>query len=149
MALRNIIKHGDPALRKNSRKVTSFNERLSMLLDDMKETMDHFDGVGLAAPQISILRCVAIVEFEGEFIEMINPEIIESSGDALALEGCLSILAKHCLVSRPETIKYTYQTRNGEQITNTASGWLARIICHEIDHLSGILMIDKEQKPTQ
>lgn len=147
MALRTVIQEGDPVLRKKARDVVSFDERLGILLDDMRETMRFENGVGLAAPQVGILRRAVVIEYEDRYLELINPAITSSEGEEIAYEGCLSIDSKkNCPVKRPTKLTYTAQDRFGNPITATEEGWLARIICHELDHLDGILFIDKAYK---
>lgn len=144
---RKIYKIGDETLRKISNPVTKFNDiRLNMLLRDMAETMYKANGVGLAAPQIGITRRIAVIdvsEERNELIELINPEIIEMSGMCEMMEGCLSVPARQGVVTRPEKVKVRYQTRKGEQRELSADGLLARCIQHELDHLDGILYVDK------
>ena len=143
MAIRNIVKHGDPVLRKISRTVLKFDERLHTLLDDMKDTMYEADGVGLAAPQVGILRRVCIVDIGEGLIELVNPVIIEADGEQNETEGCLSLPGNYKTTSRPERVKVRAQNRVGETFTVEGEGLLARAFCHEIDHLDGVLFIDK------
>ena len=149
MALRNILKEGDETLSKKCRPVTAFNERLHILLDDMAETMMQAEGVGLAAPQVGILRrAVVVLETnvpegeEDEIIELINPEIIESSGEQEGPEGCLSVPGVYGWVTRPETVKVRAQDRNGEYFEIEGYGLTARAFCHEIAHLDGQLFTE-------
>ncbi|NMA37277.1 MAG: peptide deformylase [Papillibacter sp.] len=143
MALRTILKKGDPSLKKKSREVKDFNERLHRLLDDMKETLEEANGVGLAAPQVGVLRRVFIVtDFSGEepkTIEFINPEIIEKNGEQIGHEGCLSLPNIWGIVTRPEYVKVRAQDRNGNFFEIDGTGLLARAFCHENDHLNGVL----------
>ena len=144
MALLNIItktsSQGD-SLRRTSRPVEEVTPRIITLLDDMAETMHERNGVGLAAPQVGVFRRVIIVEAEeGNLIEFINPEIIQQSGVEEDGEGCLSIPGKRGDVPRPTKIKVSALNREGKQFTIDAEGFLARVICHEIDHLDGILI---------
>ena len=144
MALRNIVKEGDDTLRKVCRPVTEITPRIIQLLDDMAETMHKANGVGLAAPQVAVLRRICIVETEpGEIIEMINPEIIKTSGEQRELEGCLSVPGKSGITKRPMTVTVRALDRNGNEFTVTGSGLKARAFCHEIDHLDGHLFTDK------
>ena len=143
MALRNIVKDGDEALRKKCRPVTEFNERLHILLDDMKETLINADGAGLAAPQVGVLRRVALVSVDEDYFELINPEIIETSGEEISPEGCLSIPGVVGTVNRPYRVTVKAQDRFGKEYTVTGEGLLARAFCHETDHLDGILFKDK------
>ena len=144
MAKRKIVLLGeDDALRKHSRRVEKFDKRLRTLLTDMAETMVDADGVGLAAPQVGVLkRCVVIDTGDG-LIELVNPEIIATEGSVVGAEGCLSIPGRRCTVERPEKVTVIAQNRNGESIRLEAEGVLAVAICHEVDHLDGILYIDK------
>lgn len=145
MALREIIKDGDPVLRKNARPVTVFDEKLWDLLDDMYETMVEADGVGLAAPQISLLRQIVVIEIDEDsgIIELINPEIVETSGTQKSQEGCLSCPNRWGYVDRPMKVKVKAQDRFGKEFTIEGEGHLAACFCHEIDHLNGTLFIDK------
>ena len=143
MAKLKILKDGDTALRLKSRPVTDINKRILTLLDDMTETMRHADGVGLAAPQIGVLRRVVVIECEpGNVLELINPVIVEKSGKQHELEGCLSFPGRQGYTDRPMHVKVEALNRNGEKITLEGEGLLARAFCHEIDHLDGILYID-------
>ena len=143
MALRNIVLQGDEVLTKVCRPVTEFNDRLHTLLDDMTETLLDSGGVGLAAPQVGILRRVCVVQNEDdEIIELINPEIIETEGEETALEGCLSVPGKYGEVTRPYYVRVRAQDRNGNTFEHNGSGLLARAFCHELDHLDGKLYID-------
>jgi peptide deformylase len=142
MAIRIIRTDEDPLLRKKSRIVADTNERLHVLLDDMKETMDAADGVGLAAPQVGVLKRVIITDIGEGVMEFINPEICEAHGEECAIEGCLSIPDVSGRVLRPKTIKVKAQNRWGEPFEIMAEDLLARVICHEIDHLNGVLFTD-------
>ena len=146
MALRNLVIEGDPLLRKTSRPVDEITPRILKLLDDMADTMYYGGrGIGIAAPQVGVLRRVFIVDVGDEhgLIEFINPEILESSGSQTDNEGCLSVPGKTCEVDRPDHVVAKALNRNGEEFTIEATGLLARCICHEYDHLDGILFIDK------
>lgn len=143
MALRNIVKDGDPILRKKCREVTEFNERLNVLLDDMKETLVLANGAGLAAPQVGVLKRVAIVSVDDAFYELINPEIIETEGEEISPEGCLSLPGICGTVNRPYKVAVRAQDRFGKTFIARGEGLLARAFCHEIDHLDGILFEDK------
>ena len=143
MALRNIVKEGDFVLRKKCKEVTDFNERLHILLDDMKETLIEADGAGLAAPQVGILKRVAIVSVDDDYYEIINPEIIATSGEQTGPEGCLSVPGVYGTVSRPMKVTVKAQDRFGKEFTVSGEGLLARAFCHEIDHLDGTLFKDK------
>lgn len=149
MALRNILKEGDETLTKRCRLVTDFNARLHDLLDDMAETMMEAQGVGLAAPQVGILRRAVIVletnveEGEADYIiELINPEIIESDGEQNGPEGCLSVPGVYGMVKRPERVVVRAQDRNGEFFEVEGYGLTARAFCHEIAHLEGQLFLE-------
>lgn len=152
MALRNILKEGDETLSKHCRPVTDFNDRLHTLLDDMAETMTDADGVGLAAPQVGILRRAVIVletnVDEGEspyIIELINPEILESDGEQEGPEGCLSVPGVYGWVRRPEYVKVRAQDRNGAFFEVEGYGLTARAFCHEIEHLEGHLFLERSE----
>lgn len=142
MALRNIRIDEDPVLRKKAKEVTKFNARLFGLLDDMADTMYEAPGVGLAAPQVGILKRVIVFDIQDELYEMINPVIFETEGEQIEVEGCLSVPGKYGRVKRPEKIKVEYQNRNGEKIVLDAEGLGAVVICHETDHLEGKLFTD-------
>ena len=143
MAKLKILKDGDTALRLKSRPVTDINNRILTLLDDMTDTMHHADGVGLAAPQIGVLRRVVVIECEPDnVLELINPVIVEKRGEQHELEGCLSVPGRQGYTDRPAYVKVEALNRNGEKITLEGEGLLARAFCHEIDHLDGILYID-------
>lgn len=146
MAIRKVVTVGDPILRKTSRKVERFNERLFELLDDMKETMYKAEGVGLAAVQVGILKRVIVVDVGDGFLELINPEIVETSGEIEDVEGCLSVPGENGLVKRPEYCKIRAQNRKGVWRFYEGTGLKARCFCHEIDHLDGILYTDKQIK---
>ncbi|MCI7690918.1 MAG: peptide deformylase [Oscillospiraceae bacterium] len=148
MALREIIKFGDDMLRKKCREVTKFDDKLATLLDDMAETLKSADGVGLAAPQVGILRRVCIVDVRDEhgLVELINPEILEKSGSQTGNEGCLSAPGEWCEVVRPAMVKVKAFDRHGNEFTLTASELMARAVCHEVDHLDGVLFIDRVEK---
>jgi peptide deformylase len=139
MALRYIKKEGDPILTKKSRPVENFDAKLLQLIEDMKETMRDTNGVGLAGPQVGILRQVAIVDIGDGLIELINPQIIDQSGEQHGIEGCLSCPGIYGITVRPMEIEVKAKNRQGNEITLKAGGLKARAICHEIDHLAGIL----------
>lgn len=143
MAIRNIRLLDDPILRKKSREITEINDRIKILLDDMVETMKEADGVGLAAPQVGVLRRAVVIDVGEGPIKMINPEIIEIKGEIVDIEGCLSIPGRPGKVARPEWVKVKYLDIDGNEKTLEGTGLLARAICHEVDHLDGILYIDK------
>ncbi len=146
MALRNVLTEENKALYKTSRPVVRFDERLHILLDDMKETLDHANGVGLAAPQVGVLRRAVIVletnvaEDEEPFIiELINPEIVSSEGEQCGSEGCLSVPDQYGIVKRPQKVRVRAQDRDGNWFEAEGEDLTARCFCHEIDHLNGIL----------
>ena len=143
MAIRNVVQVGDEVLRKRCFEVETFDEKLWSLLDDMKETVKKEDGAGLAAPQVGVLRRLAVVDVEEGYFEFINPVIVSQKGEQSGWEGCLSVRGKSGIVSRPMKVTVVYQDRNGEKQTVKAKGFFARAICHELDHLDGILYIDK------
>lgn len=143
MAIRNIVKVGDDVLRKICRTQMTFDQKLWSLLDDMAETMYKAEGVGLAAPQVGILRRVCVVDVGDGLIELINPVITEKSGSQKGNEGCLSVPDRFEEVTRPNKVTVKAQNRMGENIEIKAEGFLARAFCHEIDHLDGILYIDR------
>ncbi len=142
MALRNIRVDEDPVLRKKAKKVDRFNSKLHGLLDDMAETMYSAPGVGLAAPQVGILKRVVIFDIDEYLYEMINPVITKKEGEQIEIEGCLSVPGKYGRVQRPESIVVEYQDRNGENQTLEAEGLKAVVVCHETDHLDGRLFTD-------
>ena len=143
MAIRNIVQVGDDVLRQKCEPVEVFDEKLWALLDDMKETVKKEQGAGLAAPQIGILRRVAVVDVEEGYFEFINPVILNQKGEQNGWEGCLSVRGKSGIVSRPMKVKVAFQDRNGDKYLLQAKGFFARAICHELDHLDGVLYIDK------
>ena len=150
MARRNILTKEEPGLYKKCRPVTDFNPRLHQLLDDMADTLAQENGVGLAAPQVGVLRRAVIVletnvpEGEEEYlIELVNPEIIESDGEQYGAEGCLSVPGEYGLVRRPMHVKVRAQDRNGQFFEVEGEGLTARCFCHEIDHLEGIVFTSK------
>lgn len=147
MAIREIVKEGDPILRKVCREVTVFDAKLGRILDDMLETMKKAEGVGLAAPQVGFLRRFAICEInDGELLEIINPVILEKSGNQIGAEGCLSIPKIYKDVNRYMNIKVKYFDRNGVEHTRELNGFNARVVQHEMDHLDGVLFVDKAEK---
>ena len=143
MAIRNIVKIGDEILHKVCRTQLDFDEKLHQILDDMKETMYAAEGVGLAAPQIGILRRYCIVDVGDGLIELINPVITHESGTQTGPEGCLSLPGQSGVTKRPARVTVHAQNRNGESVKVVGEGLLARALCHEIDHLNGVLYIDK------
>ncbi len=143
MATRKVVKIGESSLRKKSKPVKDFDEDLWQLLDDMKETMHENDGMGLAAPQVGVLRRAVVVEVNNAFYELINPEIIKTKGEDIEKEGCLSVGGFRGRVKRPMTVTVKAYDRFGYPFTLTGEKWLARCICHEVDHLDGIIFVDK------
>ena len=139
MALRKIRTDEDPALHKVCRPVEKFDRRLHTLLDDMAETMTEANGVGLAAPQVGILRRVVVVDTGNEILELVNPELVETDGEQEGSEGCLSVPGKYGLVKRPYWAKVRAQDRNGEWFEAEGEEIIARCFCHELDHLDGIV----------
>ena len=146
MAYRQIRNDGDEVLRKISKPVDTIDKKILSLLEDMADTMYRADGVGLAAPQIGILKRMVVIDVGDGLYEMINPVILEQSGEQDGMEGCLSILGVMGKVKRPMNVKLKYTDRNGESVTIEASEFFARAICHELDHLDGILYKDKAYK---
>ena len=144
MARRTIVKIGEDILRKRAKEVTVFDNGLAALLDDMIETMTAADGVGLAGPQVGVLKRVAVISPDGKnFYEFVNPVIVSSSGTQICREGCLSVPGINGEVERPKKIEVMAYDRNGRRFLLKAEGFLANICCHEFDHLDGILFIDK------
>lgn len=143
MALRIIKLDGDPILRKKSKAVNEVTDRIRLLLDDMVETMVDANGIGLAAPQVGVLRRVIVIDIGEGVLKMVNPEMLESDGSVVDIEGCLSVPNLSGTVERPETVTVRYIDENNEEQTLEADELLARVICHEIDHLDGILYTDK------
>lgn len=143
MAIRNVVQVGDEVLRGKCFPVEKFDENLFSLLDDMKDTVKKEQGAGLAAPQVGVLRRVVVVDVDEGYFEFINPVIVSQKGEQTGWEGCLSVRGKSGIVSRPMKVKLAYQDRNGEKYLLQAKGFFARAICHELDHLDGILYIDK------
>ena len=147
MAIRNIVKVGDDVLKKTCRTVLDFDDRLHTLLDDMKETLYKADGAGLAAPQVGILRRFCIIDVGDGLIELINPVIMEKSEETqTGNEGCLSIPDRYEVVTRPMKVTVRAQNRFGENIVVTGEELKARALCHEIDHLDGVLYIDHAKR---
>lgn len=143
MGLRNIRKYGDEILRKKSRKVEVINDRILTLIKDMEETMYEAQGVGLAAPQVGILKRVIVVDVGEGILKLINPEIISKEGSQLDVEGCLSVPGEQGEVERPDRVTVKALDEKGQEIIVEGEGLLARALCHEIDHLDGILFVDK------
>lgn len=145
MAVRKIFQEDDEILWKRCREVTVFDQKLSDLIDDMFETMLKADGVGLAGPQIGYLRRIAVVQVEDDKLEMVNPQIIAAEGEQIDDEGCLSVdSSKNCKVLRPYTVTVRAFDRTGKQFERTVHGLMARAVCHELDHLEGILFYTRK-----
>ncbi len=145
MAIRNVVHEGDDILRKRAKEVSEINERIIMLLDDMAETMKLENGVGLAAPQVGMLKRIFVVDIGEGIMEFINPEIIEVRGSLTEDEACLSVPGKVGKVTRPEYVKIAALDRHGKKVVREGSELLARVFCHENDHLDGVLYIDKAE----
>ncbi|MGV8146484.1 MAG: peptide deformylase [Alkaliphilus sp.] len=143
MAIREIRTDDDLVLRKMAREVERVNSRINILIDDMFETMYQADGIGLAAPQVGVLRRVVVVDIDEKPFVFINPKIVCQEGKQCNLEGCLSIPGKTGEVERPRELKIEYTNRKGKKTTMEAEGLLARVICHELDHLNGVLFTDR------
>ena len=137
MALRRILTAEEPALHKVSRPVTKFDQKLWTLLDDMAETLADANGVGLAAPQVGILRRVVVIDTGDEILELVNPEIVETSGEQDGMEGCLSVPGRYGMVKRPEFVRLRAQDRDGNWFEAEGEGLTARCFAHECDHLDG------------
>ena len=147
MAIREIVPHTDTFIRKKSKPVKVFDEKLWELLDDMHETLDYTQGSGLSAVQVGVLKRVFIIKINNMEIEFVNPEMIEQSGEQYKREGCLSVALQHEFVKRPFTVTVRAFDRYGNQFTLTCEDWTAVCLCHESDHLDGILYIDKKCTP--
>ena len=139
MGLRKILTDKDPALHKVCKSVTAFDGKLHKLLDDMAETMQEANGVGLAAPQVGILRRVVVVDLGDEILELVNPSLVETDGEQVGAEGCLSVPGKYGLVKRPYIAKVKAQDRFGDWFEVEGEELIARCFCHELDHLDGIV----------
>ena len=146
MATRKIVKLGDETLRKTCRKQEKFDLRLWTLLKDMADTMYKAEGVGLAAPQVGILRRVVVIDVGDGLVELVNPEIIASSGEQCGREGCLSLPGRQGIVKRPDKVTVRAQNKKGKPIELEAEGFFARAVCHERDHLDGVLYIDRMER---
>ena len=143
MALRKILTQGDPTLNKKSRPVERFDERLHILLDDMKKTLAAANGAGLAAPQLGILRrVVVVVDADDHMVELVNPELVYTEGEQTGLEGCLSVPGKYGLVTRPYKARIRAQDRNGQSFELDGEEIVARCFCHELEHLDGHLFVE-------
>lgn len=145
MAKRKVLKFPDERLRKISKKVTDFDDELGLLLDDMRETMYANDGMGLAAPQVGVPIRAVIMDISGNFFEFINPQIIHAEGEQEDEEGCLSVGNFNDIVKRPLKVTVRAQDRLGYEYQITGEKYFARCVCHEIDHLDGILFVDRSK----
>ena len=143
MAIRKILKIGDETLRKHARPVAEVDRRTKQLLDDMAETMYAADGAGLAAPQVGILRRVVVIDVGEGLLELVNPEILSAEGEQRQMEGCLSVPGNRGVVARPAKVTVRALNRRGKPIEIVGEGFLATALCHEIDHLDGVLYVDK------
>lgn len=143
--IKKVVQVGDSVLREKCEPITNFDSELWSLLEDLKDTVRSEQGAGLAAPQIAVKKRVVVVDVEEGFYEFINPVIISQKGEQTGWEGCLSVKGKQGVVTRPMKVKIAYFDRNGERQTLQAKGFFARAICHEFDHLDGVLYIDKAQ----
>lgn len=143
--IREIVQVGDEVLRQKCEPVTRFDQELASLLDDMKETLKKAQGAGLAAPQVGVPLRAVIVDVPEGFFEFINPVFVWKKGEQTGTEGCLSVTGKCGKVRRPNKVKIIYYDRKGDRYSVVAHGWFARAICHELDHLDGILYIDKAE----
>ena len=143
MAIRNVVQVGDEVLRQRCFEVETFDEKLWTLLEDMKDTVKKERGAGLAAPQVGILRRVVVVDVDEGYFEFINPVLLIQKGSQTGWEGCLSVRGKSGVVTRPSRVTLSYQDRFGEKHVLKAKDFFARAICHELDHLDGVLYIDK------
>ena len=141
--IREVVQVGDEVLRKQCEKVTRFDSELWALLDDMKETVKKEQGAGLAAPQVGVPVRAVVVDVEEGFFELINPVFVWQKGEQTGVEGCLSVRGKAGTVTRPDKVKIVFFDRNGNRCALVARGFFARAVCHEIDHLDGILYTDK------
>ena len=146
MAIRKIVEIGDEKLRKKAKKVEKFDLRLRALMKDLADTMYQAEGVGLAAPQVGILRRAVVVDMGEGLVELINPEIIFAEGEECDQEGCLSIPGRRALVKRPAKVTVRAQNNEGEIFEIFGEGYLARAFCHELDHLDGVLYVDKMEE---
>ncbi|HIX07373.1 MAG TPA: peptide deformylase [Candidatus Borkfalkia faecipullorum] len=146
MAIRNVVQVGDDILRKKCFEVTAFDEKLAQLMDDLRDTVRKEEGAGLAAPQVGVLRRAVVVDVAEGFYELINPVIVESKGEQRGYEGCLSVRGKRGIVTRPLVVKVEYSDRHGKRKKLVARGFFARAVCHELDHLDGILYTDRAER---
>lgn len=143
--IREILQVGDPILRKKCEPVTRFDKQLGGLLDDMKETLKKAEGAGLAAPQVGVTIRAVVVDVDEGYFEFINPVFVWQKGEQTGPEGCLSVRGKAGTVRRPDKVKIVFQDRKGDKYSLVARGFFARAVCHELDHLDGILYTDKAE----
>ncbi len=143
MSVRFVVQTGDPVLREKCKEIRTFNTELCQLLTDMKETVRKENGAGLAAPQIGVPIRVVVIDVDERFYELINPVIVSAKGEQVGPEGCLSVKGKQGTVRRPYKVKAEYRDRYGKKHKLTAEGFFARAVCHELDHLDGVLYTDK------
>lgn len=146
MAIRNLRYDTDEILKKRSKEIEVIDDKIKELAEDMMETMHKYDGVGLAAPQVGILKRIVVIDIGDGLLELINPEIIETSGEQIGEEGCLSVIGESGIVRRPNIVKVRAYNRKGQLFEIEGEELLARAFCHEIDHLDGILYVDKVEK---
>ena len=146
MAYRYVVQVGDEVLRTKCEEVKKFDSELGALLDDMKETVREENGAGLAAPQIGVNKRVVVIDLDEGYFEMINPKILSFKGEQTGTEGCLSVKGKSGIVTRPNKVKAEYRDRTGKKHTVTGTGLFARCMCHEFDHLDGVLYIDRAEQ---
>lgn len=145
MAIRYVVQIGDEVLRKKCREVRKFDGELAALLDDMKETVRAENGAGLAAPQIGVDIRAVVIDLDEGYFEMINPKILSVKGEQRGEEGCLSVKGKHGVVTRPAKVKAEYRDRTGRKHTVTGTDLFARCMCHEFDHLDGVIYVDRAE----
>ncbi len=146
MAIRNIIQYDDERLMKRSREVDKINSRIKLLIEDLKQTLAEAGGIGIAAVQVGVLRRVAVINDNDEIIVLINPEIKKTEGEQEVSEGCLSFPGQFGIVKRPAEVTITAMNENGETIMYTKNELLARAFCHELDHMDGIVFVDKAER---
>lgn len=146
MAQRFVVQIGEPVLREKCVEVKNFDKELHQLLDDMKQTVRAENGAGLAAPQVGIAKRIVVIDVQEGFYELVNPVIVAEKGTQVGPEGCLSVKGKQGTVKRPYKVKAEYRDRNGRKHKLTAEGFFARAVCHELDHLDGVLYVDKAEE---
>ena len=146
MGIRKILTVKEPALHKVCRPVENFDKKLHSLLDDMRDTLIDSEGVGLAAPQVGIMRRVVVIDIGDGLVELVNPVIVQADGEQTDREGCLSLPGRQGIVTRPDHVIVHAQDRKGREIEVEGEGFFARALCHELDHLDGILYIDKMER---